>query len=45
MVTRFVSAPEYPANAKPCQNEASLVGAQLKTGHKDGKKKTQIPIS
>lgn len=38
MVTRFVSAPEYPANANPCQNEAVLVGVQLKTRHRDGKK-------
>lgn len=38
MVTRFVSVPEYPANANHCQNEVALVGAWLKTGHRDGEK-------
>lgn len=38
MVTRFVSVPEYPANAKHPPNEAVLVGARLKIGHRNGKK-------
>lgn len=44
MVTRFVSVPEYPANANPLQNEAALVGAWLKTGYRDGKNKNQTQI-
>lgn len=38
MVTRFVSVPEYPANAKHPPNEVVLVGARLKIGHRNGKK-------
>lgn len=35
MVTRFISVPEYPANAKPRQNGAAPAGSSLQPRHQD----------